>query len=216
MNYNYTACCWFPTSSNSLILTSQFWQFGFESCWVHCSKCRILVFLWYLCACCHSYMYMYIMLYFTLLNIHTDRNYNCRPWITHYTTNSKESWGWKLGSYLEVCLKAMDSLGKWWKWKLIFFLLMQNCIGLYEPCRSKLLPFSGNNQKHTNVRSRLEHFAIGYVHNDNLPLGNIALQYMYVIPNNCRKVWWCFIKISCTFWRSRKKIVKFTKTILWL
>ena len=46
-----------------------------------------------------------------------------------------------------------------------------------------------------------KHFAIGYAHTDNLPLGNIALQY--VIQNNCRKVWWCFLMISCTFWRSR-------------
>ena len=30
MNCNYTACCWFPTSSNILILPSQFWQFRFE------------------------------------------------------------------------------------------------------------------------------------------------------------------------------------------
>ena len=30
MNYNmYTACCWFPTSSNILILPSQFWQIRF-------------------------------------------------------------------------------------------------------------------------------------------------------------------------------------------
>ena len=43
MNYNYTAYCWFPTSSNILILPSEFWQIGFESCWLHCSKCRILV-----------------------------------------------------------------------------------------------------------------------------------------------------------------------------
>ena len=42
MNYNYTACCWFPTSSNILILPSQFWQIRFESYWSHCSKCRIL------------------------------------------------------------------------------------------------------------------------------------------------------------------------------
>ena len=48
MNYNYTACCWFPTSSNVLILPSQFWQMRFESCWLHCSKCRILVLLRYL------------------------------------------------------------------------------------------------------------------------------------------------------------------------
>ena len=29
MNYNYTACCWFPTSSNILTLLSQFWQIRF-------------------------------------------------------------------------------------------------------------------------------------------------------------------------------------------
>ena len=48
MNYNYTACCWFPTSSNILVLPSQFWQIGFESYWLHCSKCRILVLLRYI------------------------------------------------------------------------------------------------------------------------------------------------------------------------
>ena len=48
MNYNYTACCWFPTSSNILILPSQFWQIRFESCWLHCSKCWILVLLRYM------------------------------------------------------------------------------------------------------------------------------------------------------------------------
>ena len=48
MNYNYTACCWFPTSSNILILPSQCWQIRFESCWLLCSKCRILVLLQYI------------------------------------------------------------------------------------------------------------------------------------------------------------------------
>ena len=47
MNYNYTACCWFPTYNNILILPSQFWQISFESYWSHCSKCRILVLLRY-------------------------------------------------------------------------------------------------------------------------------------------------------------------------
>ena len=70
-------------------------------------------------------------------------------------------------------------------------------------------------KKNQNVRSPHEHFAIGYVHNDNLPRGTIALQY--VIQNNCRKVWWCFLMFFCTFWRSRRrKIGDFTKTILWL
>ena len=48
MNCNYTACCWFPTSSNILILPSQFWQIRFKSYWLHCSKCRRLVLLWYM------------------------------------------------------------------------------------------------------------------------------------------------------------------------
>ena len=47
INYNYTVCCWFPTSSNILILPSQFWQIRFESYWLHSSKCRILVLFWY-------------------------------------------------------------------------------------------------------------------------------------------------------------------------
>ena len=69
--------------------------------------------------------------------------------------------------------------------------------------RSEMLPFSGNNHniKIFGVPPNTLIY-IGYVHNDNLPLGNIALQY--VIPNNYRKVWWYFLMISCTFWRSRK------------
>ena len=47
MNYNYTACCWFTASSNILVLPSQFWQIRFESYWLLCSKCRILVLLRY-------------------------------------------------------------------------------------------------------------------------------------------------------------------------
>ena len=48
MNYNYTACCWFPTCNNILILPSQFWQIRFESYWSHCSKCWKLVLLRYM------------------------------------------------------------------------------------------------------------------------------------------------------------------------
>ena len=109
----------------------------------------------------------------------------------------------------------MDSFGTWQKWKLIFFGVNAEfyrviwTINVLLTVRSEMLPFSGNNQ---NIIFFLEsppppppeHFAIGYVHNDNLPLGNIALPY--VIPNNCRKVWWCLLMISCTFWRSRKKL----------
>ena len=54
MNFNYTAYWWFPTSSNILILPPQFWQIRFESYWLLCSKCRILVLLRYM-----MMMYMY-------------------------------------------------------------------------------------------------------------------------------------------------------------
>ena len=49
-----------------------------------------------------------------------------------------------------------------------------------------MLQFLGNNQNINMFGVPTEHFAIGYVCDDNLPLGNIALQY--VIPNNCTKV----------------------------
>ena len=60
-----------------------------------------------------------------------------------------------------------------------------------------------------------EHFAIGYVHNGNLPLGNIALQYG--IQNNCRKGLMPFFQLirSLYFLKIKKKIVEFTN-ILWL
>ena len=93
---------------------------------------------------------------------------------------------------------------------------MQNFIELYEllTVRPEMLPFSRNIQtiKMFGVPPPPpppEHFAIGYVHNNNLPRGNIALQY--VIQNNCMNVWWCFLMISCTFWRSGKKLLNSPK-----
>ena len=105
-------------------------------------------------------------------------------------------------------LKPMDSFVTWRKWKLIFVVVNAEfyrvvwTINALLTVRSDMLPFSGNNQNIKKNWSPPEHFAIGYVHNDNLPLRNIALQY--VIQNNCMNVWWCFLMISCTFWRSRQ------------
>ena len=48
MNYKALHVAGSPTSSNILILPSQFWQIRFKSCWLHCSKCRILVLLRYM------------------------------------------------------------------------------------------------------------------------------------------------------------------------
>ena len=76
--------------------------------------------------------------------------------------------------------------------KIIFALFMQNFIELYEllmPCQQftpKCFHFQKNNQNIQMFGVPEKNFAIGYVHNDNLPLGNIALQY--VIQNNCRMI----------------------------
>ena len=57
-----------------------------------------------------------------------------------------------------------------------------------------------------------EHFAIGYVRNDNLPLGNIALQMSFqTIAGKSDSVFWWFHALSEEFFS-----FKFTKTVLWL
>ena len=80
---------------------------------------------------------------------------------------------------------------------------MPNFIEFYELAinallmvRSEMLPFSGNNQSIKMFGVPRKHFAIhvGYVHNDNLPLRNIALQY--VIQNNCMT---CLVVFSDDF-----------------
>ena len=107
-----------------------------------------------------------------------------------------------------------------------FFLLMQNFIELYEvmnyykcPANSSLQNASifRNLPKHKIVRSPPEHFAIGLyvllVHNDNLPLGNIALQYH---SNQLQEGLLVFSDDFLHFLKIKKKFVEFTKTILWL
>ena len=98
----------------------------------------------------------------------------------------------------------MESFGTWRKWKLIFLFVNTEfyrvvwTINALLTVRSEMLPFSGNNQNITLFGVPSEHFAIGYVHNDNVPLGNIALQY--VIPNiiagRSDGVFWCFPALS--------------------
>ena len=56
--------------------------------------------------------------------------------------------------------------------------------------------------------------AIGYVHNDNLPLGNIALQY--VIQNKFREGLIVLFDDFLHFLKIKKKFDQFTQTILWL
>ena len=76
-----------------------------------------------------------------------------------------------------------------------------------------MLPFSGNNQNMKMLRVPQKHFAIGYVHNDNLPLGNIALQCH---SQQLEEGLMVFSDDFLHFLKIKKKFVEFTKTILWL
>ena len=91
---------------------------------------------------------------------------------------------------MDILSKTMDSFGTWRIWKFIFFFVNATIYRVVWTTNALLTVCSFHFERQ-NVQSPPEHFAIGYVHNDNLPQGNIALQY--VIPNKCRKVWWCFL-----------------------
>ena len=53
---------------------------------------------------------------------------------------------------------------------------MHELINALLTVRSEMLPFSGNNQNINMFGVPPNTLPIGYEHNDNLPLGNIALQ----------------------------------------
>ena len=88
---------------------------------------------------------------------------------------------------------------------------MQNFVELYVwtinallTVHSEMLPFQEITK---NIKMLFgvppEHFAIGYVHNDNLLLGNIAYNSLFqTISGWSDGVF--FLMISFTFWRSRK------------
>ena len=102
----------------------------------------------------------------------------------------------------------MDSFGTWQKLKLIYFFVNAEfyrvvwTINALFTVRSQMLPFSRNNQNIKMFGVPPEHFAIGYVHvhNDNLPLGNIALQIynmsFQTIAGRSDGVFWWFPALS--------------------
>ena len=86
--------------------------------------------------------------------------------------------------------------------------------------RSEMLPFSLQEISKTSKCSESpKHFAIGYVHNDILPRGNIALQYIHVHVRHSQQLQEGLMVFSddfLHFLKVKKKMVEFTKTILWL
>ena len=63
-------------------------------------------------------------------------------------------------------------------------------------------------------KKKKKHFAIGYIHKDNLPLGNIPLQF--VIQSRLQEGVILFSDDFLHFLKIKKKYAEFTKTILWL
>ena len=97
-----------------------------------------------------------------------------------------------------------------------------NYINTLLTIRSEMLPFSENNQNINifgvppNTLPYMYMCRLYIVHNDNLPLGNIALHYMYVIQNNIAEDLMVFSDDFLHFLNIKKKCLEFTKTILWL
>ena len=79
--------------------------------------------------------------------------------------------------------------------------------------RSEMLPISENDQN-IKMLGVPQHFAIGYVHNDNLPLGNICITICH--SKQLQEGLMVFSNDSLHFLKIKKKIVEFTETILWL
>ena len=78
-----------------------------------------------------------------------------------------------------------------------------------------MLPFSGNIHNIKMFGVPPEHFAIGYVHNDVLPRGNI--NYMTICHSKqLQEGLMVFSDDFLHFLKIKKKIVEFTKTVLWL
>ena len=77
-----------------------------------------------------------------------------------------------------------------------------------------MLPFSGNIQKHQNVRSPPEYFPIGNVHNGYFATG----QYYITICHSkqLQEGLMVFSDDFLHFLKIKKKKIEFTKTILWL
>ena len=81
--------------------------------------------------------------------------------------------------------------------------------------RSKMIPFSGNNQNIKMFRVSPEHFALGLCTYYIMIICHWAiLHYNMSFKTIAGRSDGCFLMISCTFWRSTKKIVEFTKTTL--
>ena len=85
--------------SNILILPSQFWQIKFERCWLHCSKCRIMVLLRYLAQIIKSIQTQFL--------VYGTKRINNLPWTI---TSSQGLQGPEWQSSSQKCCKQLSRL----------------------------------------------------------------------------------------------------------
>ena len=165
MNYNYTACCWFSTSSNILILPSQFWQIRYESCWLYSSKCRILVVLRYM-KNKQIQNYVYVLLYceeelYTILMV--SLNY--------------------LSSYIQCHIRgSIHSINKWWKENKCFQILEKECF--LARCFSKfqlVFPFAA---RQPQILVSVYHYADKYL---RALITMLQIVVIFALPDNSLK-----------------------------
>ena len=146
MNYNYTACCWFPTSGNSLILPPQFWQIRFESYWLRCSKCRILVLLRsFLLHNGFSLFLKWQNQYWSMLLSWVERSsdYDCAlPSSNHcrvYACFVFESWKYFIQNCTWMKLKIQQNV---WFFSLVFYVSSHNNNTMDNVNEAPCIPYS--------------------------------------------------------------------------
>ena len=102
----------------------------------------------------------------------------------------------------------MDSFGTWRKWKKKLcvnaeFYRVVWTINTLLTDRSEMVQFSGNNQniKMFGVPPNTLPFVV-YI----MIICHWAICIQYVMPNNCRKVWWCFWWVPALSENQEKKL----------
>ena len=94
--------------------------------------------------------------------------------------------------------------GTWRKWKVIYIFFNAEVyrvvwtLNALLTVRSEMLPFSRNIQNIKMFGVPPEHFAIGYVHHDNLPRAILHYNIMSfkTIADWCDSVFWWFPALS--------------------
>ena len=178
-----------------------------------------------LCKSC-IILHLWQQFVFTCIRTNMAHEYQWRRWrlIQYFysTVISRACTNDRYKLELRTGLKPMDSFGKWWKWKLIYFSVnaefyrvVWTIINALLTVRSEMLPFSENNQ---NIKmfgvppKTLPQVTCTYI----MIICHWAILHYNMSLKKLQEGLMVFFNDSLHFLKIKKKIVEFTKTILWL